>query len=211
MKPTLGATVPWLFLVAAAAHASDPELVRCEYDEPHMGTRFRIVAYAELKLTADAAAKAAFKRVADLNAIMSDYSKTSELMRLCLANDEKPNQPVKVSDELFFVLSKGQALSKRSDGAFDVTVGPLVQLWRHARRTQQLPDPKELADARAKVGWRKVELDAAAKTVRLAVPGMRLDLGGIAKGYADDEILAVLAKHQITNALAAAGGDVATA
>lgn len=201
-------TVAALLLFAATAlHAA--ELSRFEYEEPHMGTKFRIVAYAPDKATADRAAKAGFARVADLNRIMSDYDPKSELMQLCKKFEEKVGEAVKVSDDLFYVLSKSQAVSKLSDGAFDVTVRPYVVLWRHARRTQRLPDEKELADAKRKVGYQKMLLDPDKKTVKLTVPGMELDLGGIAKGFAADEVLKVLAKDGITVALCAAGGDIA--
>ncbi len=193
--------------VAAGPLAAEP--MRFEYEEPHMGTKFRIVAYAPDKPTAAKAAKEGFARVAELNRIMSDYLATSELMQLCRKFEEKVGEPVKVSDDLFYVLEKAQAVSRLSDGAFDVTVRPIVVLWRHARRTQRLPDPKELAEAKAKVGYQKMILDPKAKTVKLTVPGMELDLGGIAKGFAADEVLNVLAKNGITSALVAAGGDIA--
>ena len=174
-----------------------------------MGTTFRVVLYAADKATAKKAADAAFARVAELDDIMSDYKQNSELMRLCKKFATEVGEPVKVSDDLFFVLQKAEELSKKSDGAFDVTVGPVVQLWRHARRTQELPDPKEFAAARAKVGYKKVKLDAAKKTVQLTTPGMQLDLGGIAKGYAADEALKLLReKFGITRALVAASGDI---
>ena len=84
-----------------------------------------------------------------------------------------------------------------------------MQLWRLARRTQQLPEAKEFAAARAKVGYQKVKLDAAKKTVQLTTPGMQLDLGGIAKGYAADEALKLLRdKFGIKQALVAASGDI---
>jgi thiamine biosynthesis lipoprotein len=141
---------------------------------------------------------------------MSDYKKDSELMRLCKTFATKVGPPVPVSEDLFFVLQKAEELSKRSDGAFDVTVGPVVQLWRLARRTQELPDPKEFAAAREKVGYKKVKLDPAKKTVQLLTPGMQLDLGGIAKGYAADEVLKLLrTKFGIKQALVAASGDIA--
>jgi thiamine biosynthesis lipoprotein len=116
---------------------------------------------------------------------------------------------VAVGEELFFVLAKAQELAQRSDGAFDVTVGPVVRLWRKARRAKQLPDAEELAKARALVGYRNVRLDEKARTVQLLKPGMQLDLGGIAKGYAADEALAVLRREGVTRALVAAGGDIA--
>jgi thiamine biosynthesis lipoprotein len=175
-----------------------------------MGTTFRVVLYAADKPAADAAAQASFARVAELDGIMSDYKKDSELMRLCRAFATEVGEPVPVSPELFFVLSKAEELSKASDGAFDVTVGPVVQLWRLARRTQQLPDKEEFAAARAKVGYQMVRLDPTKRTVQLLTPGMQLDLGGIAKGYAADEALKLLReKHGITRALVAASGDIA--
>jgi FAD:protein FMN transferase len=194
------------FIGFVNAHSAEP--TRFEYEEPHMGTKFRIVAYAPDKASADKAAKDGFARVAELNRIMSDYLATSELMQLCAKFEKKVGDPVKVSDDLFFVLEKAQAVSKLSDGAFDVTVRPYVVLWRLARRTQRLPDPKELADAKTKVGYQKMLLDPKVKTVKLTVPGMEIDLGGIAKGFAADEVLKVLAKHGITVALVAAGGDI---
>lgn len=185
-------------------------LERFEFTSKHMGTTFRVVLYAEDKATAKQAADAAFARVAQLDGIMSDYKKDSELMLLCKRFAKEVGEPVKVSDDLFFVLKKGEELSKQSDGAFDVTVGPVVQLWRLARRTQELPDPKEFADARAKVGYKKVKLDPSKNTVQLLTPGMQLDLGGIAKGYAADEALKLLRdKFGIKHALVAASGDIA--
>jgi thiamine biosynthesis lipoprotein len=200
-----------LAALAAALSARAEVPVRFEYAEPHMGTTFRIVLFAPNKAAADAAAKAGFARVAELNGIMSDYLATSELSLLCKKSEEKPAGPVKVSDDLYYVLEKAQEVSKLSDGAFDVTVRPLVVLWRHARRTQRLPDPKELAAAKALVGYTRMRLDPKAKTVDLTVAGMQLDLGGIAKGYAADEVLKVLAKSGVTTALVAAGGDIAVA
>jgi thiamine biosynthesis lipoprotein len=195
-----------LALQAASVLAADPALTRFEYTEPHMGTKFQLIVYAADEKTARTASVAAFARVAELDGIMSDYRPTSELMRLC---DKAGGDPVKVSEELYFVLSKAQEVSKLSDGAFDVTVGPVVRLWRLARRTGRLPDPDDLKKALELVGYKNMKLDAKERTVQLLKPGMRLDLGGIAKGYAADEAIAVLKKHGIDRALVAAGGDIA--
>jgi thiamine biosynthesis lipoprotein len=170
---------------------------------------FRIVLYAPDKETADKAAKAAFARVEELNRIMSDYLSDSELMRLCQKSDKQPAGPVQVSDDLFFVLAKAREVSELSEGAFDVTVGPVVRLWRQARKDRQMPDEGVLQEALTRVGYKKVELDPKAKTVNLKVAGMRLDLGGIAKGFAADEGLKAVAKFGITSALVAASGDIA--
>jgi FAD:protein FMN transferase len=185
---------------------ADPALTRHSFTEPHMGTRFQIILYAPDENAAKKAATDAFARIASLNAIMSDYDPTSELMRLCA---QAGGPPVRVSSELFFVLSQAQEVSRQSGGAFDVTVGPVVKLWRKARKQHKLPDPQKLAEARALVGWRNVRLDPDKRMVHLLKPGMQLDLGGIAKGYAADEALAVLKKHGIDRALVAAGGDIA--
>src|SRR5262245_52718988 len=202
------AVLPALLCIVATGRA-DGQPQRFEYDEKHMGTRFRAVLYAADRPAADRAAKAAFDRVAELDRIMSDYQPTSELMQLCKQFETEAGPPVKVSPDLFRVLARGQELSRKSDGAFDVTVGPMVRLWRLARRTQKLPDAKEMARAKELVGYKKMELDPKGQTVRLTVPGMQLDLGGIAKGYAADEALAAAAKLGVTAALVAAGGDVA--
>ncbi len=201
-------TLACLFAVvlAAPSRAADPSLTRIEFSELHMGTKFQMIVYAADEKTARDATKAAFARVADLDAIMSDYRPTSELMQLC---EKAGGDPVKVSDDLFTVLTKAQEVSKLSDGAFDVTVGPVVRLWRLARRTQRLPDADDLKQALELVGYKKVKLDAKEQTVQLLKAGMKLDLGGIAKGYAADQAIAVLKKHGLDRALVAAGGDIA--
>jgi len=194
------------FLAVFLLGGAEPALSRYTFTEPHMGTRFRILLYAPKEKAAREAAADAFARIAFLNGIMSDYDNTSELMRLCA---QAGGPPVPVSSELFFVLSKAQEVSRQSGGAFDVTVGPVVKLWRMARRLRKLPDAKKLAEARALVGWQNVRLDKEKRTVQLLKRGMQLDLGGIAKGYAADEALVVLNKHGIDRALVAAGGDIA--
>lgn len=194
-----------MFLLLVICLAAADDLKRFSFREPHMGTTFGIQLYAADEAVATKAAREAFSRVAELNAIMSDYEPTSELMRLCA----KPSGvAVKVSEPLFAVLQRARRVSEETDGAFDITVGPVVRLWRVARKTGTLPDRERLEAARALVGWRLVTLDEKNQTVRLAKDAMRLDLGGIAKGYAADEMLRILAKHNITQALIAAGGDL---
>jgi thiamine biosynthesis lipoprotein len=171
-----------------------------------MGTLFSIVLYAHDPATAEKAAAAAFERVAELDAVMSDYQADSELMRLC---DQPYGQPVSVSADLFDVLQYSQKVSRLSDGAFDVTVGPFVRLWRFSRKRGVLPTASELAAARAAVGYQKLRLDPANRTVTLLAPGMRLDLGGIGKGYAADQALRVLREMGLRQALVAASGDIA--
>ncbi|HME00377.1 MAG TPA: FAD:protein FMN transferase [Terriglobia bacterium] len=171
-----------------------------------MGTIFRIVLYAPDPTTASKASRAAFDRIQTLDNIMSDYKPGSELRQLC---DKAGGPPVKVSEDLFRVLTAAEEASTRSDGAFDITVGPVVRLWRRARRRHELPDRERLAAARDLVGYEKVQLDPQARTVQLLKPGILLDLGGIAKGDAADQALMVLQSFGVTHALVAAAGDIA--
>ncbi len=180
-------------------------LTRHEFEQILMGVQVRLVMYTTDENTGKTAAKAAFDRVADLETCMSDYQRDSELMLLC---DRAGSGPIHVSEELFGVLDYAQQAARASDGAFDVTVGPVVQLWRQARRRKSLPDAAALAEAHAKVGHHLVKLDRRARTVTLAVPGMRLDLGGIGKGYAGDEAIKILREHGVASALFEAGGDI---
>jgi FAD:protein FMN transferase len=182
-------------------------LTRYEFQQAEMGVPFRIVLYASSRNAAEGAAAAAFARIKQINDVMTDYDSDSELSRLSQTSGQ--NQDVPVSPELWIVLARAQDLAERSHGAFDVTVGPYVNLWRFARRQGALPDPNRLAKARAAVGYTKMQLDAQRHTVRLLVPNMRLDLGGIAKGYAVDQALRTLGHFGITNALVSGGGDMA--
>ncbi len=171
-----------------------------------MGTVFSITLYAPDKSSAAQVAQAAFKRVAELNRIMSDYDPESELMQLCR---NPVGTPVHVSNDLFDILETSQELSRLSNGAFDVTVGPYVRLWRAARKSKTLPAPEAIAAAANAVGYQKIRLDSRAKKVTLLATNMQLDLGGIAKGYAADNALSALRRHGITRAMVAASGDIA--
>lgn len=181
-------------------------LVRHEFTQVRMGVPVTLTVYAPSEEVANTAASAAYARLRDLNLMLSDYDPESELMKLC--RNSGPGKPVAVSRELFDVLLRARSVSERSNGAFDVTVGPLVQLWRRCRRTKQLPSEDELKAARSKVGYQYIVLDEKQRTVELRLTGMRLDLGGIAKGYAGDETLKLLKSHGLNHALVAVSGDL---
>jgi len=170
-----------------------------------MGTNVRIVLYARDAATADALAAAAFARIAALEDRFSDYRESSELMAL---SRTAGGPPVAVSGDLFAVLSAAQGFAERTGGAFDITIGPVSRMWRHARATGERPEAARLANAQRLVGYRKMELSAGPRTVRLRERGMLLDLGGIAKGFAADEALALLAGRGARHAIVAIGGDV---
>ena len=171
-----------------------------------MGTLVRIKLYAGGADQAKAAFRAAFARIAELDAALSDYRPESELNRVCRT---AIGTPVAAGADLFRVLAASRKLADDTDGAFDVTLGPVIRLWRQARRDQRLPDAAALHQAAARCGYRKLHLDAARQTVMLDESGMQLDLGGIAKGYAADAALEVLAGLGIRRALVAASGDLA--
>ncbi len=193
-----------LFLANALLAA---ELQRFAYEKAAMGLPFRITLYAPDEAAADAAANAAYDRIALLNSIFSDYDPDSELSRLSRTSGQ--GRAVPVSGELWRVLERAQGLAERTDGAFDITCGPLVNVWRRARRKQELPAEALLAEMRGRVGFRKMRLDPAGQKVELLVPEMRLDCGAIAKGYAVDAALAVLTGRGIASALVAGSGDMA--
>jgi FAD:protein FMN transferase len=199
----------WAFgawgLVGTAAGES-PALRRFEFTQVEMAVSVRIVLYSVDAEAATTAAKETFSRIHALNGILSDYDPQSELRRLCDTAGEGKSVPV--SADLWHVLNHAQTVSRESDGAFDVTVGPVVRLWRRARRQKELPPPQALTKAMEVVGYKSVRLDAQRHAVELLKKGMQLDLGGIAKGYAMDEALAELQRHGISRALVEAGGDM---
>jgi FAD:protein FMN transferase len=173
--------------------------------EPHMGTLMRITLYAHDSSEAASAFRAAFARIAALDEALTDYQPQSELNRL---TRNAVKRPVKVSDDLLTVLLKAEQFSHETNGAFDVTSGPVTHLWRAARKTHMVPSRQQIEAAVARTGFGKLHIDSAARTVEIDEPGMQLDLGGIAKGYAADQALARLAKFGIQSALVAASGDL---
>ncbi len=203
------ATVMILALASVSIPAEAGEtLRRYEFAESHMGSEFKIVLYSPDAPTARSASRLAFDRIAELDRSFSDYQPDSELMRLC---DKSGGPPVKVSDDLFEILVQSKAMYERSEGAFDVTVGPVVRLWRRARRERKLPSAENLEHAKRLVSSDFMTLDRGTQTVTLAKAGMKLDLGAIAKGYACDAALKVLKERGISRCLVAGAGDIGVA
>lgn len=180
-------------------------MTRFSFTRPLMGTMAKIVVYTADSLEAFRAAESAFIRMKELNQSLSDYLDESELSQLSNTHD----QWVPISDDLWNVLSAAQQTARLSDGAFDVSIGPLTLLWRQAIDRNLLPDTSVLQQRRALVGYEFVQMNEADQTVRLEKKNMRLDLGGIAKGYAADQALDVLVQRGITSAVVDVGGDIA--
>jgi len=171
-----------------------------------MGTTFRVVVYAPSATQAETATEAVWARMHALNQRLSNYIADSELMQLSATAGS--GEGVAVSDDLWTILRAAVGVSRSTDGAFDVTVGPLTKPWRRALRRQAWIDEGEGAVRRASVGHQHISFDAERQAVRLERPGMLLDLGGIAKGYAADEALCVLGNFGLPHALVDAGGDL---
>ena len=194
----------WVLVAVGAGEAVAAE--RYEFTEVKMGAPFKLVFYADDEEAADRAAAAAFRRVDELNMIFSDYEPESELSRLSRASPTK--EPIKLSDPLWEILVRAQSLSEASDGAFDVTVGPYVRLWRRARcgtRVARCGGAGQGA-RRGRISTPAARSERTHRCARCA--GMLLDLGGIAMGYTVDEVLKVLAAQGIRQALVDGSGDI---
>lgn len=197
-----------LLLMLSACRTPVPEqpLRKHVFVRAAMGTQFRITIFAADADVARAAADTAFDRVDRLEEILSDYQADSELS---LLREQPVGVPARVSYDLFEVLWRARRISEATVGAFDVTAGPYTRLWRFSRKRRVLPSGEELAAARHSVGHEKLLLDPEKRTVTMSVPGMRLDAGGIAKGYAADAALRQLRELGFQRCLVAASGDIA--
>ena len=132
-----------LFAFLSTARATDLRMF--EAVEPHMGTLFRIKLYAADEQQASAAFRAAFDRIGELDATLSDYKPESELNRIC---GTAVGHPDSVSEDLYRVLAASQKLAEETGGAFDVTLGPVIRLWREARTQPQITGLRGLAGSR---------------------------------------------------------------
>lgn len=179
---------------------------RFEFTHPQMGTMFRVVIYASDSLSAKNATQKAFVRLDELNLILSDYREDSEVNTLCRTAGS--GQYVKVSLDLWNILQESVKAAKLSDGNFDVTIGPLTQLWRRMKRQKQLPTPVQINEAKAKIGVEKILFKTENQSVMLKTKGMRIDFGGIGKGFAEDEMIKILKQNGIKSALIEAGGNI---
>jgi thiamine biosynthesis lipoprotein len=169
-----------------------------------MGTTFTIYLYATDRTTADAEFEAAFDEIERVEEALSNYRPSSELSRI---NRLAATSATTTDPEVFNLLQTSFDYSRQSDGAFDITVGPLMRAWGFFRKNGRYPTRAELAHAQASVGWKKVQLDASGRTVTFDVPGMELDLGGIGKGYAVDRVVDILREAGVKSAVVDAGSS----
>lgn len=180
---------------------------RFSFMQPKMGSPFTIIFYADDSLKASTLAQQCFSLVDSFVFIFSDYIDSSELMKLNASAGPAAN-PFKVSPSLFDILVQSKFAYQQSEGTCDITVGPLVKLWRKARKTKQFPADDTVQAMRKLVGFDKVNIDTLNKTAGLSIAGMSLDLGGIAQGYIAQKVLNFLTGQQITRALINVSGDI---
>jgi len=179
-----------------------------ELDSGHrlvMGTFARVVAIAADPNIANRCIEAALAEIQKVDELMSDYKSDSEISKM---NRDAYRRAVKISESTYEVLQRSIEISKLTEGAFDITVGPLVELLRSAEKKNVTPSKAEIAQAESKVGFEKLKLDDQGRTVKFVVEGMRLDLGGIAKGYAVDKAIEVMQKVGAIGGMVDIGGDI---
>jgi thiamine biosynthesis lipoprotein len=169
-----------------------------------MGTSFEVYLYAPNRERAAELFEAAFDEIERVEAALSNYRSSSELSRI---NASAADAPVVTDPEVFALLERAFSYSRKSDGAFDVTVGKLMKAWGFFRGAGRYPSSEELARAREQIGWQRVRLDKHTRSVLFLARGIELDLGGIGKGYALDCVARVLREAGVTTALISSGSS----
>jgi len=167
-----------------------------------MGTVYRVAAYGHDAQFLAATVNEVFEEVDRLDGQMSNYKPESELSRI---NREAAREDVVVEPQLFGLIQLCMRLSEDTGGAFDITVGPLMKAWGFFRGQGRVPSPQEIHEVLKHVGYSHVHLDAKRHTLHFDEPGIELDLGAKAKGYAVDRAVEILKKKGISSALVSAG------
>jgi thiamine biosynthesis lipoprotein len=188
-------------LIMICSHA---QLKKYHFSASKMGSPFTIVMVSNDSLKAAELAKKSYELVDSFNHIFSDYESESEIG---LLNNYTGTQAQKISPALWDVLMISGKAYQKSKASFDITVGPLSSIWRKARKEKGFPSNALILEKRKLVGFKKLKFDTAKRQLTI-FPGMRLDLGGVAKGYIAQQVVDFLRKNGITQALADAGGDM---
>jgi FAD:protein FMN transferase len=193
-----------IYAVDPQPRALPKNTIRLERSVDAMGTNFVIEIYGTDEHLMQSAANQAFAEARRVDEMLSNYRLTSELSQV---NECAGKTPVKVSREFFDLLSACERYSRESEGAFDITVGPLMKVWGFYKGSGRLPSREEVRVALDNIGFQKLELDSRDLAVRFKKPGVNLDPGGVGKGYAVDRMATVLLKNGIDSALVSAGGS----
>ncbi len=170
-----------------------------------MNTIAKITAIAADKKTAQSSIDAAFKEIYRLEKLMNRYDPNSQLSRV---NQLAAKEPVKIDKDLFNIIKQSICYNKITDGAFDITVGPLVDMWKRCAEANSMPTEKQLAEVKKRIGCDKLILDANDFSVQFTVPGVSLDLGAIAKGFAADKAVKEMKKGGVVGGLVDIGGQI---
>jgi thiamine biosynthesis lipoprotein len=208
MIPALAKRIVSLLALGLVAFASEqtpsPEIAT--FSKTLMGAEVLILVDAEDSNALEEAVRSTYQEGERLNMIFSDYEANSEVSKLSQSSGS--GNALLLSPELFELLKYAQNLSKMSEGAFDVTVGPLSRLWRIARFQKKLPDTNKITQALDRVGFQNLFLNEANRSALAQLSGMVIDLGAIAKGYIADRMLERMKKHGFPRCLIDAGGDL---
>jgi thiamine biosynthesis lipoprotein len=202
VRPVLTAVAGLCLLLSTPAFGQ--ELQRLEKSADAMGSTYSIAVYGTDRVKMEAAIDAAFDEARLLDDLLSNYKPDSEWSQV---NRTAAQKPVVVSPDLFRLLQQCLEYSRESEGAFDITVGPLMKVWGFYKGTGHLPHRPEILAALSKVGYRNIVLDPKARTVRFLRAGVEMDPGGIGKGYAVDRMVEVLRRKGITIAFVAGSGS----
>jgi thiamine biosynthesis lipoprotein len=189
----------WCVIVLASCHRGQAPLSRTERV---LGTPCTITLYDHASARS---LDACFARLREINSRMSVRDPGSELDAV---NEAAGKRAVHVTDDVFIVVKRGLELAQLSNGLFDPTVGPLVRLWGVNTENARVPSAAEIKAALALVNWKDVVVDETARTIALRRPSMTLDVGGVAKGYAADEMVRILAARGVRSALVDLGGNI---
>jgi thiamine biosynthesis lipoprotein len=208
VRPRPGKGLAWVAFVLVGQASSggeppDPDATTREY-RYLMGTSVEVEAYGGSGSERRAAIDEAFAAIAEVDRLMSNYRDDSELAQI---NGNADRVAVKISAPMLSILEAAQRVSALSEGAFDITVGPLVRLWGFHDKKAHVPTPEELARVRPLVGYKNLLIDESLSTARFARPGVELDLGGIAKGFAVELAANVLRKRGLAGFIDAGGNQ----
>lgn len=206
IKIAIAGLLVFVFLHLFGRPAENKSLISLESpDKIVMNTVARIIAVAPDEKTAQLSIDAAFKEIYRLEKLMNRYDPNSQLSQVNLL---AAKEPVKVDRDLFNVLQQSVGCSRKTGGAFDITVGPLVNLWRKCAEANVMPTDEQLKEIKEKIGYEKLLLDSNDFSVRFAAEGMKLDLGAIAKGYAADKAVEEMKKAGAAGGLIDLGGQI---
>lgn len=215
MQPRVRNRVPslrWVLLFSAVILAgcgtfqplATPVLVK--RTQMHMGTLVSITAVAADKQVAQTAIEAGFHEIKRLEQLLSTWIPGSELSGV---NQAAGTHAVGVSGETLELVQRSLDMARLTDGGFNIAVGPAVEAWSVTER-QHIPTQTELQQLRSLVDWKSIQINAEARTIFLPRQGMRIDVGGIGKGYAADRAADVLRKAGATGGVVALSGDIKT-